>query len=118
MFGGVVSALIVGFILESTNSYANVVADSYAQGGEDEEFWKGLSEEEKRQAQELLQRVKDAQNGGKSESSLPAAPLQAVTDESVSAKESPETTQPEPAAVKPEVAAPTPAKDPGMFSDY
>lgn len=57
MFGGVISALIVGFILENGNLYANVVADSYAQSEEDEEFWKGLSEEEKNKAQAMIDRL-------------------------------------------------------------
>ena len=47
MFGGVFSALIVGFLLESGNSYAGIVADSYAQGG-DEEFWESLSPEDQK----------------------------------------------------------------------
>jgi hypothetical protein len=58
MFGGVISALIVGAILESTNSYAEVIADSYAQSSGDEEFWKGLSEEERNKTRDLLQKVK------------------------------------------------------------
>lgn len=57
MFGGVLSALIVGFILERGNLYANVVADSYAQSEEDEEFWKGLSEEEKKKAQAMIDKL-------------------------------------------------------------
>lgn len=58
MFGGVISALIVGYILESKNLYANVVADSYAQGADDEEFWKGLSDEEKKKTQALIDKLK------------------------------------------------------------
>ena len=57
MFGGVISALIVGYILESKNLYANVVADSYAQGADDEEFWKGLSDEEKKKTQALINKL-------------------------------------------------------------
>jgi len=66
MFGGVLSALIVGFILENGNLYANVVADSYAQSSEDEEFWKGLSDEEKKKAQALIDKLngKKAQEEG------------------------------------------------------
>jgi hypothetical protein len=61
MFGGLISALIVGFIVDSRNLYANLVADSYAQAStdSDEEFWKGLSEEEKNRAQALLKKVKE-----------------------------------------------------------
>jgi len=63
MLGGVLSALIVGFILEKRNLYANVVADSYAQGAQDEEFWKGLSDEEKKKTKELLQKVNRSLEG-------------------------------------------------------
>jgi len=65
MFGGVFSALIVGFLLESNNSYASVVADSYAQGG-DEEFWESLSPEDQEKTRELmgkLRRSKEAKEG-------------------------------------------------------
>jgi len=58
MFGGIVSVLIVGFLLENSNSYANVVADSYAQGG-DEEFWSKLSPEEQVKTRELLAKIKE-----------------------------------------------------------
>jgi hypothetical protein len=64
MVGGVLSALIVGFILERGDLYASVVADSYLQGAQDEEFWKGLSEEETKKTQELLSKVKASKEGG------------------------------------------------------
>lgn len=66
MFGGVLSALIVGYILDSKDLYASVVADSYAQGADDEEFWKGLSDEEKKKAQALIDKLnaKKAAEGG------------------------------------------------------
>mmetsp|Transcript_4228 Transcript_4228/g.5566 ORF Transcript_4228/g.5566 Transcript_4228/m.5566 type:complete len:227 (-) Transcript_4228:319-999(-) len=73
MFGGLLSALIVGFILESKNLYASVIADSYAQGAEDEEFWKGLSEEEKKKTRELLDKIKNQSNGGNDKKEEPAA---------------------------------------------
>jgi hypothetical protein len=63
MFGGVISALIVGFILEKGDLYASVVADSYIQSSDDEEFWKGLSEEERKKAQALIRKVKANNNG-------------------------------------------------------
>ena len=68
MFGGILSALIVGFILESNNSYANVIADSYAQSEDDEEFWKGLSDEEAIKVREAMQKLKAAKEGGTSSS--------------------------------------------------
>ena len=66
MFGGVLSALIVGFILEKGNLYANVVADSYAQGGDNEEFWEKLSDEEKKKARAMIDKLnaKKAQEEG------------------------------------------------------
>lgn len=51
------SALIVGAILESGNNYANVIADSYAQGG-DESFWESLTPEQKEETERLLKKVK------------------------------------------------------------
>merc|ERR1711862_720153 len=61
MGGGVLSALIVGFILESRGLYANVVADSYAQAGDDDkEFWDRLSDEEAAKARELIAKLKES----------------------------------------------------------
>ena len=101
MMGGIVSALIVGFILESRNLYATVVADSYAQGAEDEEFWKGLSEEEKKKAQELLQKLKASKG---EDISLPLAAATGETTQTTEKAPSPEKERD--------------AKDIGMFSDY
>ena len=74
MFGGLFSALAVGFIIDKRDLYANIVADSYAQGSDDAEFWKGLSEEEKKKTQELLQRLKESKEGGPSERSTNTEP--------------------------------------------
>lgn len=113
MFGGLLSALIVGFILESRDLYANVVADSYAQGAEDEEFWKGLSEEEQKKTRELIQKLKESKGESEAPSTPAEAPVAAATSD-VASKEltsvpvaSTETTQ------KVEEG-----KDAGMFSDY
>ena len=62
MIGSVIAVLIVGFILESGNSYANIVADSYAQGG-DEAFWASLSEEDKEKAQEMVSKLRKSKEG-------------------------------------------------------
>lgn len=64
MVGGVLSAIIVGAILESGDNYANVMADSYAQGG-DEAFWESLSADDKEKTKELLKKVKESKNKGK-----------------------------------------------------
>lgn len=111
MFGGVLSALIVGFILESNNSYANVIADSYAQGAEDEEFWKGLSDEEAKKTKELLQKLKESKEGG-----APAAPAVAEPVAATSVEEAPEAPKSEPAASAEPTTASSAGKD--MFSDY
>merc|ERR1719223_1560285 len=68
MFGGVLSTMIVGFLLESGNSYASVVADSYAQGG-DEAFWESLSPEDQEKTKEMLAKLKKSKEGGGGESS-------------------------------------------------
>lgn len=59
MFGGVFSALVVGLILEWNDSYADVIADSYAQGTE-EEFWESLSPEQKEEAEKVLSAVRSS----------------------------------------------------------
>lgn len=65
MFGGVLSALVVGLILDSGDNYSNVVADSYADRTknrsleeEDPEFWSQLSPEEQIQARQILDTLK------------------------------------------------------------
>lgn len=113
MFGGLISALFVGWILDSRNLYANVVADSYAQGADDEEFWKGLSEEEKIKTQELLKKLKASKSGGKDKEGMEAL-------ETLASYSSPEELKPKIAAQHSESTA-EPAKqtkDTGMFSDY
>lgn len=117
MFGGLLSALAVGFIIDKRDLYANIVADSYAQGADDVEFWKGLNEEEKKKTQELLQRLKESKEGGpneksessepneKSESSEPIVPLTVTNSMSSSSKAKDSNTIQE-------------TKEIGMFSDY
>jgi len=56
--------LIVGFLLENGNSYASVVADSYAQGG-DEEFWESLSPEDQEKTRELMGKLRKSKEGKK-----------------------------------------------------
>lgn len=112
MFGGLLSALVVGFIIDKRNLYANLVADSYAQGEDDEEFWKGLSEEEKKKTQELLQRVRESKQGGSNRSeettasSAPILPIEAPAKGAEIARSTAETT---PVGERSEA---------GMFSDY
>jgi len=89
MFGGVFSALIVGFLLENGNSYASVVADSYVQGG-DEEFWESLSPEDAEKTRELMGKLRKSKEGNKAPDSgvtsdIPkATPALAVSNEEMS----------------------------------
>ena len=78
MIGGVLSTLIVGFLLESGNSYASVVADSYAQGG-DEDFWESLSPEDQVKTKELLAKLKESKSGAGKDSSSVEIPLSTET---------------------------------------
>jgi hypothetical protein len=117
MFGGVFSALIVGFILEKRNLYANIVAESYAQGG-DEEFWKSLSAEEKTKAQSLLAQLKESKEA--SSSSDIVASSDSRSTNVVTMKTSQEQN---PILAKPgegtKVSTPSQEQKPmGMFSDY
>jgi len=114
MFGGLFSALFVGWIVDSRNLYANIVADSYAQGGDDEEFWKGLSEEEKIKTQELLQKLKASKSGGKDKEGMEA--LETLASSKSSAEESKPTIAAHQSESTAEPAKQT--KDTGMFSDY
>ena len=64
MIGGLLSAIIVGVILEKGDLYANIAAESYVQGADDAEFWKNMSEEEKKKAEKMLSKIKEAKAGG------------------------------------------------------
>jgi hypothetical protein len=112
MFGGLLSALVVGFIIDKRNLYANLVADSYAQGEDDEEFWKGLNEEEKRKTQELLQRVRESKQGALSRSDEPIVPIAS------SARAEPQAKIAEFARTAAEATPAGERSEIGMFSDY
>jgi hypothetical protein len=103
MFGAVVSTLIVGAILENGDLYANLAAESYLQSSDDEEFWKGLSEKERKKTKGLINKIKDARGEAPAEGTVVAA---------VSESEASTT---EPAEIRPVELSSTP-KD--MFSDY
>ena len=109
MFGGLLSALVVGFIVDKRNLYANLVADSYAQGEDDEEFWKGLNEEEKKKTQELLQRVRESKQGGSSRPEEQPASITSLSAPAKSEDIAPSTAEVAPAGERSEI---------GMFSDY
>jgi hypothetical protein len=103
MFGGILSALVVGFILENGDLYANLAAESYIQSADDEEFWKGLSEEEKKKGQDVLEKIKAAKEGGpKPAPGAETHELKAESSTKAEARKSPEP-----------ISKPT-----DMFSDY
>jgi hypothetical protein len=112
MFGGVLSALIVGFILERGDLYASVVAQSYAQGGDSEEFWRGLSDEERNKAEGALQKIRDSRNGGGAAATTTAA---ADVEPAVAAAQPVRSEETKPEAKKESAAE---AKPVDMFSDY
>ena len=122
MFGGLLSALIVGFILEQNDSYASIIADSYAQAGsEDSEFWKGLSDEEKKKTQELLARMKQQDGSNASEDVVVSTTVTNPSPEDVK-PESPEmvTTEikKEDSSTKAGASTQASDKEVDMFSDY
>lgn len=108
MFGGVLSALIVGFILDKGDLYASVVADSYIQSSDDEEFWKGLSEEERKKAQALIVKVKASNDGTSQRSDVEkvaaTVPKTSVSTDLNASVSSPGTGEPK--------------KEMNMFNDY
>ena len=111
MLGGVVSALVVGFLLERGDLYAGLAAESYVQDADDEEFWKGLSEEERKKTEEMLAKIKASKNGGESalEATVPPTPAVSAATESTSSTPSDVASTKE----APKVSQPT-----DMFSDY
>lgn len=81
MIGGVFSTVMVGFMLEQGNSYSSVVADSYAQRGDDE-FWDNLSPEEAEKTKELLAKIrasKEAKERGGQDASAEAEAEKAIS---------------------------------------
>mmetsp|Transcript_22185 Transcript_22185/g.61765 ORF Transcript_22185/g.61765 Transcript_22185/m.61765 type:complete len:186 (-) Transcript_22185:2145-2702(-) len=102
MAGGLLSTIIVGFILDSNDLYAPVVTESYAQ---DEEFMNELTDEERRQAEEALAKYREM----KGDMEGAAALRQKVT-----ADEAEAASKPAPVA-KTTVVKNTPTD---MFSDY
>ena len=116
MFGGLLSALAVGWLIDSRNLYANIVAESYAQGADDEEFWKGLSEEETIKARELLKRLKASKSGGPKDG-MEALEVLAGKADSAPTEKVKQTVIAQPS----DSARDAPSaekKDAGMFSDY
>lgn len=70
MLGGVVSALVVGALLDSGDNYSSVIAESYEgrvtkeEIMADEEFWSKLTPEQQEEAKKLLGKVKESKERG------------------------------------------------------
>ena len=70
MLGGVVSALVVGLLLDSGDNYSSVIAESYEgrvtkeEIMADEEFWSKLTPEQQEEAKKLLGKVKESKERG------------------------------------------------------
>lgn len=103
MVGGVLSTMIVGFILDRGDLYAKLAAESYLQSSNDEEFWKGLSDEERKKTEEMINNIKVA----KGEATAETTRVAGESDPETSASQSEERKQAE--------ASTTPND---MFSDY
>lgn len=114
MLGGLLSAIIVGAILEKGDLYAKLAAESYIQSEDDAEFWKNMSEDERKKAQSMLSKIKEAKEGGiTDETELKDAVLSAI--EVVPSPPPPTTTQASQQPKKKEAAAKASGD---MFSDY
>ena len=109
MAGGLLSAVAVGAILEASDGYAAVVAESYDMEA-DEEFWKGLSDEEAKKAREMLARVK-AQRG----ESIESVDTTAQVKEDIPRNDQSTVSRTE---VSPEKSSAEVEKKIDMFSDY
>ena len=120
MIGSVISAMMVGFMLEKGDLYASVAAESYLQSGDDEAFWKTLSDEEQVKAREILDKIKSSsskkETRGESTTttgSTTTGSSRVVVDSNVAVGAS---SMSEPLA---RAAAPVQASKPAdMFSDY
>jgi hypothetical protein len=113
MVGGLLSAVFVGLVVDKKDLYASLVADSYLQGsGEDDEsFWKGLSDEEKKKTQEMLEKVRSGKINSSSNSNgeTPLVAAQSLASPANAAKAAQPTESSKADEPKVEV---------GMFSDY
>lgn len=116
MLGGLLSAVFVGTIVDKKDLYATIVADSYAQSSDnDEEFWKGLSEEEKIKTQEFLSKMQSNKNNGDNAIAEQKPVVVAATTESKPSNAAAKDTSTTIAAAEEKKPA---TAEVGMFSDY
>ena len=61
MLGSVLSTIFVGFLIDSNNSYADLVAETYAgqDRGEEESFLDSLSLDQRREAEEMVREYRE-----------------------------------------------------------
>lgn len=66
MLGSVLSTIFVGFLIDSNNSYADLVAETYGGQEEEESFLESLSFEQRKEAEEMVReyREKKARKAG------------------------------------------------------
>ena len=115
--GGFLSAFAVGAILEASDGYAAVVAESYDLEA-DEEFWKGLSEEEAKKAREMLQKVKQQRGETIQVEATSVSTEMAETKPSITTPSTPSATQDTPETTAATTTASAGNKSVDMFSDY
>lgn len=101
------STLIVGLILDKSDMYATLAAESYLKTVDDEEFWKGLSAEEKVMAEAAVNRIKESRGEVVAASTSDTGAKEPATDMSSSVEKPTKTASQE---------EPSVPKD--MFSDY
>lgn len=122
MLGGVVSALIVGLLLDSGDSYSSVIAESYEgrvtkeEIMADDEFWSKLTPEQQEEAKKLLGKVKESKERGGTGLPLVGEREEAPADADAAAA-SAETEQ-EAFVVPTPMAEKKPKQAVSMFDDY
>lgn len=115
MIGGVLSALVVGALLEGGNSYAQVVGESYAQSG-DEEFWAKLTPEQKEQTEALIRKLRESKGQGVNADDLQKIDLPSLAKKAADEDQSSTTTTPVPIPTT-STAQKEKSKE-SLFSDY
>lgn len=115
MVGGLLAVIIVGALVEKGDLYANLAAESYIQSADDKEFWKSLSEDEKKKAEIMLSKVKEGKEKGiVDEKELQESVLAAIEGETQTTT----TDSPAPAERKPVKTTEAAKASSDMFSDY
>ena len=112
MIGGLICVIIVGTLIDKGDLYANLAAESYIQTADDKEFWKNMSEDEKRKAEAMLSKIKDGKDKGLDEKELQASVMAEVEGDSQTTTSS---SAPSERPAKKTEAAKASAD---MFSDY